>query len=86
MTAYNTTIRTRIDLEDKNQANENLKKIGISLSDYIRLAVKALNSNKKIPFEINVPNNETLAAIEELEKGQGHKATSINDLLKDLDN
>lgn len=84
MSTYNSTIRTRIDLDDKNQANENLKKLGLSLSDYIRLAVKALNSSKKIPFEINIPNDETLAAIEELEQGKGSKASSIKDLFDNL--
>lgn len=57
MATYNSTIRTRIDLDDKKQANKTLKK---------------------------VPNRETIEAVEELEQGKGSKASSIKDLLDNL--
>ena len=39
---------------------------------------------KALPFDVKIPNEETVAAIEELRRGEGSKADGIDDLLAQL--
>jgi DNA-damage-inducible protein J len=50
----------------------------LSISDAIRLLLKAL------PFDIKMPNAETRAAMAELERGAGAPFDSVADLMGDL--
>ena len=68
----------------KEQATRVLADMGLSVSDAIRMLLVRVAREKALPFDVRIPNEETVAAIEELRKGEGHKAESIDDLVAKL--
>lgn len=84
MTTHNTYVRARIDTETKERAANALEEMGLSISDAIRLLMLRVAEEKRLPFEVRVPNATTRKAITELEAGKGKKFTSIDALMTDL--
>ncbi len=58
--------------------------MGLSISDAIRLLMLRIADEKRLPFEVRVPNAETKMAIDELESGQGKRFNTIKSLMDDL--
>jgi DNA-damage-inducible protein J len=58
--------------------------MGLSISDAIRLLMLRVAEERRLPFEIRVPNATTRKAITELESGKGKRVRSVNALLADL--
>jgi DNA-damage-inducible protein J len=74
-----TTIR--VDQENYLQAKEILKYLGLSYSQAINVFNNMIVYHKGLPFEIKIPNDETLAAISEAEQLNGD-FVSIDDFVK----
>ena len=62
-------VRTRVEPKLKKESNKIFKRLGLSESEGVRLLLKGLVIHQGIPFEFKIPNEETLAAMEEVEKG-----------------
>jgi DNA-damage-inducible protein J len=77
-------VRARIDGKVKEQATRVLADMGLSVSDAIRILLVRVAREKALPFDVRIPNEETVAAIEGFRKGEGHRADSIDDLLAQL--
>lgn len=60
-------IEARIDPALKKAAEAVFAKLGISPSDAIRIFYKQVELHQGFPFELRIPNEETRAAIEEVE-------------------
>lgn len=75
-----TIVKARIDEETKNRAAAALEAMGLSVSDAIRLLLVSVAEEKRLPFNVRVPNKATLAAIAEIERGET-EAGSVDDLL-----
>jgi DNA-damage-inducible protein J len=58
--------------------------MGLSMSDAIRLTLVRIADEKRIPFELRVPNAETLEACRELKDGRGQSYASADEMYKDL--
>jgi len=82
--ASDTVVRARIDGQVKEKAAKVLADMGLSVSDAIRLLLVRIAVEKALPFEIKVPNEETRAAMAELEQGAGASFDSVADLMADL--
>lgn len=80
-------LSTRIDQETKLAFTNVCEEIGLSPSQAIKLFAKAVINYGGIPFELKAkqPNALTAAAIEELESGRGHTASTIEELLGNLE-
>lgn len=78
------TVRARIDNEIKVLAENNLQKMGLTPSTAIRLLYIAIAEQGKLPFEVRVPNEETLKALRDIKEGRTFKAKSVDDLLEQL--
>jgi DNA-damage-inducible protein J len=76
--------RPRIDSYTKDRAADALEAMGLSLSDAIRLLMLRIADEKRLPFEVRIPNAKTRQAINELESGQGKKFDSIKSLMDAL--
>jgi DNA-damage-inducible protein J len=50
----------------------------------IRLLLVRIAREKALPFEVKVPNNETIAAMEEARRGEGKKHRSVAEMMKGL--
>jgi DNA-damage-inducible protein J len=79
------TIRARVEPELKSEAEAILKEVGLSSSEAMRLFLFQIVRQRGLPFEVKIPNAETIAAIEELEAGKGVRVNSLEDLLDDVD-
>ncbi|GGI90700.1 type II toxin-antitoxin system RelB/DinJ family antitoxin [Legionella impletisoli] len=84
MANVDTYVRARIDSETKMRAADALEAMGLSVSDAIRLLMLRIADEKRMPFEVRVPNKATRDAIRELEAGKGKKFSSIDSLMDDL--
>jgi DNA-damage-inducible protein J len=77
-------VRARIDKVTKERAADALEAMGLSISDAIRLLMLRVADERRLPFEIKVPNKTTRKAVAELEAGKGKSFTSIDALMADL--
>ena len=84
MSAADTYVRARIDTNTKERAADALEAMGLSISDAIRLLMLRVADERRLPFEVKVPNATTRKAIAELEAGKGKKFASVDDLIADL--
>lgn len=82
--AAETVVRARIDTVIKKEATEALAAMGLSVSDAIRLLLVRVAADKEFPFPVKVPNATTRKAIAELERNEGKRFTSADELFKDL--
>jgi DNA-damage-inducible protein J len=74
-----TTIR--VDQDNYTRAKEILKYLGLSYSQAVNIFNSMIVSTKGIPFEIKIPNNVTLQAMEEAKALDGDFVT-LDDLKK----
>ena len=79
-----TYVRARIDTATKERAAEALKAMGLSISDAIRLLMLRIADERRLPFDVKVPNAATREAMAELEAGKGKRVASVDDLMADL--
>lgn len=84
MNTTDTYVRARIDTDTKVRAADALDKMGLTVSDAIRLLMLRIADERRMPFDIKVPNAKTRQAIAELEAGGGKRFSSIEDLMADL--
>ena len=69
----NAVVRARIDEKTKKKATVVLKSIGLTPSSAFRLMMTRIAKERQMPFDVHVPNAETIAAIEEGRAGAGLK-------------
>jgi addiction module antitoxin, RelB/DinJ family len=82
-----TTIQARINPEIKTQAQKILNSLHISMSEAISIYLTQIALHKGIPFEIKVPNEQTVKTIKKSENGKElHKVKSVGELFRELDN
>ncbi|MDT0583880.1 MULTISPECIES: type II toxin-antitoxin system RelB/DinJ family antitoxin [Alteromonadaceae] len=79
-------LSTRIDHDTKVAFTYICDEVGLSPSQAIKLFAKAVINHGGIPFDLKAkrPNEDTLAAILQLESGLGNKADDANELLSHL--
>jgi len=81
-------ISSRIDRDLKEQAEAILAELGIKSSQAISMFYAQIVSHRGIPFELKVPNEETIAAVEELmdpiARKKAKRSTSVKGLMVDL--
>lgn len=84
MATANTYVRARIDAPTKERATAALDAMGLSVSDAIRLLMLRIADERRLPFEVKVPNAATREAMAELEAGKGTRFESVEALMADL--
>jgi DNA-damage-inducible protein J len=80
----NDYVRARIDPAVKNEAANVLSTLGLTVSDACRMMLTKIAREKRLPFGTEEPNEESLAAIREIEEGRGMRFNSAEALFKDL--
>jgi DNA-damage-inducible protein J len=87
--AKSATVRARVEPALKEEADAILQELGLSASDLISMTLKQLVMRKGIPFDVRIPNAETIEAITEPVKGLKRYASSddmMSDILTESDN
>lgn len=79
-------ISTSIKLNKRNRdfAKDFFKKYNLTLSDGINIFLAKVVMDKKLPFELEIPNKETMKAIREAERGEVTYNDSVEYLMKEL--
>ncbi len=79
--------QTTIRVEEKSyiQAKEILSKIGLNYSQAISVFNNMIVLNKGLPFELKLPNQDTIQAFEELKNRKGKTFKNVDELFADLD-
>lgn len=78
-------VRSRIDPAIKLKADELFKHMGLTLSEAIRLFLYQSVAEKRIPFNIGVPNATTSIALAKADRGENISATSLEQLSQEWD-
>ena len=69
------TVRARVDIDLKQDVEKILSEIGISTSQAITMFMKGIRRERGIPFELKIPNEETLETMREIDEGITEKVT-----------
>ena len=81
-------VSTSIKLEKENRdfAKKFFKKFNLTLGDGINIYLSKIAMDKKLPFELELPNKDTMESISQAQNNEVTYNHSVNDLLKDLRN
>jgi len=77
-------INARIKPELKNDVEGILGQLGITTTQAITMFFEQVKINRGIPFELKIPNDETIQAINDARANRDMETTSIEDLKSDL--
>ncbi len=75
-------IRARVEPELKHEAEELLRELGLSVTEAITLFYKQLTMHRGLPFEVKIPNADTVEALRQARSGAGLAECSTLDDLK----
>lgn len=78
-------LKLRLEQSLKDEANLLAKSMGITLSDVVRMFLVKFVDEKKIPFEVSIPNKQTIKAIKDVENGNAVKVESFSSLTEEID-
>jgi DNA-damage-inducible protein J len=76
-------IQARIDEDLKAEGEQILGEIGLTTTDLIRMTFKQLVMRKGLPFDVHIPNSETIAAFKEAKNSD--KLTTYPDVKSAMD-
>jgi DNA-damage-inducible protein J len=80
----NTVVRARIDERVKKEAEAVLASIGLTVSDAFRLMMVRIATERALPFQPLIPNDETVEAMKAARRGELTTAGSPENLLNRL--
>jgi DNA-damage-inducible protein J len=73
-----------INPEIKKQAEAILNELGLSVPQSFELYYRQIIAHRGLPFELRIPNEKTMRAIENSRQGKGKTFYSTDDLFDDL--
>jgi DNA-damage-inducible protein J len=82
--AKTATARARIRPDIKRKAETILNDLGLSVSTAFELFYRQIILNNGLPFDVRIPNDTTIEAIEDSRQGRGEKFKKTEDLFEDL--
>ena len=77
-------VRARMEPGLKTKAEKYFDLLGLSTTQAITLFYKQVELHHGLPFEINIPNAETITAMKEIENGGGKKFNNADELFEHL--
>lgn len=77
-------VEVRIEPNLKEDVSRILRKLDISEAEAIRMYYRQIAINKGIPFELKVPNKETVKALNEIKEAKLREYANFDDYLNDI--
>jgi len=74
----------RLTPEIKKQAEDILKRLGVSISAAYEMFYRQIIAHGGLPFELRIPNKKTLDAMNSARNGEGKKYDDADSLFEDL--
>ena len=84
MATQNAVVRARIDGQIKAEAETVLASIGLTVSDAFRMMMMRIATEKALPFDPLIPNEETIEAMRAARRGELVNAGPPDKLLEKL--
>ena len=79
-------IRARVEQELKRQAEELFSELGLSATEAITLFYKHVTVHRGLPFDVRIPNAQTLEALGQARDGHGlNEYANLEDLKARVD-
>lgn len=78
-------VKSRIEPALKADAEAILEKLGLSVSDVIRLTFRQIVARLGLPFDVKIPNADTVAAIEESRSMKIARLKSVKELFDEIE-
>lgn len=82
--ANDSIVRARINGKIKEEATAVLAAIGLTPSDAFRLLMTRVAQEHSLPFDLLIPNEETVKAIKSARDGQVKSFSNLQELMGDL--
>ena len=83
-TTKTASARALIDPQIKKEAEAILNDLGLSVSKSFELYYRQIIAHRGLPFELHIPNEKTMKAIENSREGKGESFSSAKNLFDDL--
>ena len=83
--ALDATVRARVDSKLKQDVEEILAEIGLSTSQAITIFLKGIKRERGIPFELKIPNEETLKAMREAKEGINMEKITLKEMIQEIE-
>lgn len=78
-------VHVRTDKEVKEGAEAVLSRLGIGMSAAVNLFLRAVVSYQGIPFDVRIPNAETLKAMEDVDQRRNlENAATVDELFRKI--
>lgn len=77
-------IRARTEPGLKEEVENIFRELGLNASEAVNLFYSAVKRSRGIPFELRIPNKDTVSAIQELEDGGGKVFKNKEEMFEDL--
>jgi len=77
-------VEARVDKKLKEEVLSVLRKLDISESEAIRMYFRQIALTQGIPFEVKIPNKETIKALNEVKNGKLREYNNFDDYLADI--
>ncbi|MCK4945483.1 MAG: type II toxin-antitoxin system RelB/DinJ family antitoxin [Candidatus Omnitrophica bacterium] len=74
----------RLETKAKAKAWQIFEALGMKPAQAFNLFIRQVNLQGGIPFEIKIPNAETIAAMEELANGGGERSKNTKEMFEKL--
>lgn len=78
-------VRTRLSPELKKEATSILADCGLNLSDAYRLFLKQVVRHRGLPFDVKVPNAETIEAMKEVTALSSNPGKDLYEVINELE-
>ncbi len=77
------TTSMKLDPTVKQEAQKIFNELGLSLGEAVNLFLNQVRLRKGIPFDIEIPNEETKAVMRDVLEGKNLEPFSLDDLIKE---
>lgn len=83
------TINIRVDDNLKRQSEKIFDELGLGMTSALTIFLKAVVRTNSIPFSLEIPNDETIEAMKEVDdivskKKKAKRYSSVDELKKDI--
>jgi len=78
------TTSIKLDKNIKQEAQKVFSELGLTLGEAVNLFLNQVRLHKGLPFEVKIPNAETLEAMKEVEEGINLESITLEDHLEEM--
>lgn len=75
----------RLDEEKFKQAKEILSELGLNFTEAVNIFTSMVIANKGLPFEVKLPNDETIQTMKDIRQQKNLKTVSTDELMEEMD-